>query len=161
MLILPEQVLERNKMNNENISSIFKPDETDAVRFEKFYYDMLKTYAFSDDDYRAFRSQDWRRRAKVRGTITNALIKYAKPKIEYFNGSGRKVVMLIDPIRLIHDMLVSESRPNQKFTIWLSEWKKIENGNYDFTVERKVEKSKGKNENSLYAQMISRVNNGK
>ena len=161
ILILPQEVLEKGNMNDDNISSIFKPeDDSVGVRFQKPFYDMLRAYTFNKDDKNAFRSTDWKRRAGIRGSITGAMIKYATPKIEHFSGAGRKVVMLIDPIRLIHDMLVNDSIPNQKFEVWLENWKKIENGNYDFTVERKVVKSKGENKDNLYAQMLRRVNGG-
>lgn len=159
-LILPEDVLIRNK-ETEDIPSIFKSENSDHARLFGPYYEMLRAYTFNKDDKRAFRSTDWKRRAGIQsGKNIGTLLKYSTPKIENFGNGGRKVIVLIDPIRLFHDMLTDDSARKQNFEVLIEHWKEIDSatGNWNFVVNRKVLRNKSENDDAIYAKMLRRIN---
>lgn len=163
ILVLPIDVLE-NRTREENIPSVFMPDEDErSIRLNGIIYQLLSNYAFNKDDKRAFRSSEWKNRAGIyrRGDTIGTLLKYSTPKIENFGGAGKKVVMLIDPIRLFHDMLVDERATRQDFNVWIQSWNKIEDGSYEFSITRSVQKKKGESKNSFYSQMLRKINGGR
>ena len=158
ILILPIEALE-NKEVEENIPSIFRADDEDrSVRLRKPIFDVLRNYTFNKDDKNAFRSPVWKREMKINGRVIGTLIKYSTPKIENFNRAGKKIVVFVNPIRLFHDMLVDESNNQQRFSVNIESWDKIEDGSYNFKVVRKINKEKGENRNTVYAQMLRKIN---
>ena len=55
-------------------------------------------------------------------------------------------------------MLVDESNNQQRFSVNIESWDKIEDGSYNFKVVRKINKEKGENRNTVYAQMLRKIN---
>lgn len=159
-LILPESVLVSNKKDDE-IPSIFKSENTDHARLHTPFYELLKTYTFNKDDKRAFRAPEWKRRAGIQsGKNIGTLLKYSTPKIENFGDAGRKVIVLIDPIRLFHDMLTDDSARKQRFEVNIDRWKEIDRatGTWNFIVNRVIVRNKHDNDNEIYAKMLRRIN---
>lgn len=159
LLILPEEVLERGK-NDENIPWCFRTDTEDAgVRLFQPFFELLKPYTYSKEDRNAFfHSRDWKQARQIEGRKRNALLKYATPKIEILGDAGRKVVVLIDPIRLFHDMLSKET-DRRAFEIWIKHWNEIDSSKYEFFVERVVNKKQFNNRDEIYAEMLKKINN--
>ena len=67
-------------------------------------------------------------------------------KFKTQKGSVDRVIFLIDPIRVFHDMLVMDDNPSN-FHIEIVNWNKIRQGEYKYDVLRVLNK-KNKNRNN-------------
>lgn len=144
LLILPGDVLE-NQEQNENIPDIFLP-ENDSVSLKKSYHLTLLRYRYDKQDINSFRSNTFKHDSGVfRNSDIQFLCRYAYPKIEKNMVDGEErpfVVMILDPIRLFHNMLVDELRPKQRFRVFIKNVKDIDGENFRYTVQRSIDKKK-------------------
>ena len=144
-VVLPMSVLKDKKRQPKNELSVFNPKDSDAtVPIYDPIAKMFSSYTFDKADGDAFFSQDWRR---ARGVSTNnsAVLKSNRlPKIRRFNhGNMEKVIFLIDPIRVFHDMLTMDNNPTN-FRIEIENWQKIRAGEFRYDMKRVINKKKGK-----------------
>lgn len=139
--ILPLDVLESGRRNN-NEPSIFSPQDEDGIqKLREEFYTILSAYTYNNADKNAFNSREWKRTMDVTNRTAGSLHAMATPRIHRFGGKGNQtevVVLLIDPIRLMHDMLVDPSNANQQFLVRVLSTKPIKEGNYEYKVQRKL-----------------------
>lgn len=143
-------VSKKYNTSNEDEPSIFRPNDNDgAVRLLEPVAKLLAVYSYDKCDGEAFFSADWRR---ARGVSTNGsaiLKKNRTPRLMKFKtnkGTFDRVIFLIDPIRVFHDMLVMDDNPSN-FHVEIVNWNKIRQGEYRYDVLRVLNK-KNKNRNN-------------
>lgn len=159
IVVLPDDVLDRASFDP-NTPSVFRPeDDDDAVRLKPYYYHFLANYMYSKEDIGYFGSSSWRRAAgnPPAGNI-RVLKKYARPAIETVpESNGQKttmVLVILDPIKIFHEMLIDNNNPKQRFTTFVTEMQSVGEGSYNFTVSREVIK-KNKNDGKQIEDLIN------
>lgn len=159
VVLSPNAVVNKNKYNTSNTDepSVFRPNDNDgSVRLLEPVAKLLSVYAYDKSDGEAFFSADWRR---ARGVSTNGsaiLKKNRTPRIMKFKtnkGSVDRVIFLIDPIRVFHDMLVMDDNPSN-FHVEIVNWNKIRQGEYRYDVLRVLNK-KNKNRNNDFISVLT------
>jgi len=145
IIIMSKDVMEKEKSMND-ISSIFREDEEDKTcSLKSPYWALLCKYAFDKNDLGYFRSTSWRRDYRMTSQSVNELTKLCKP-MRRENKDDDLVIMIIDPIRVMHDMLIDTSNPNQKFVVEIkkdkTKWISDAEGNVEYAVNRIVQKKK-------------------
>ena len=153
VVLSPNAIANKSKYTSKNKDdepSVFRPNDNDgSVRLLDPVAKLLAVYSYDKSDGEAFFSADWRR---ARGVSTNGsaiLKKNRTPRIMKFKtqkGSVDRVIFLIDPIRVFHDMLVMDDNPSN-FHIEIVNWNKIRQGEYRYDVLRVLNK-KNKNHNN-------------
>lgn len=144
IVLLPETVLDRTSFDP-NTPSVFRPDEDDeVVRIKPYYFRFLSNYMFSKEDIDAFNSRNWSRAAGVSNVnLIKILRRYSRPAIETMttsNGKSVSVMVLLDPLKIFHEMLIDENNLGQRFSVFIDEMQEVEDNNYVFTVSREVNK---------------------
>ena len=146
-VVLPTTVLKDNgkKRRDKNELSIFNPKDSDSTaNIYEPIAKMFASYTYNDADGEAFYSADWRRARGVSNTSSSILKRNRRPSVQRFNnGSVEKVVFLIDPIRVFHDMLTMDDN-NANFRVEIESWQKIRSGEFKYDVRRVINKKKGK-----------------
>lgn len=147
-VLLPKEVLSL-KDYNPDIPSVFQPDRdtSDGAWLKQEYYALLFCYMYKRDDINAFRSGELRRQAGITNSRDmETLFKYSTPKITKSadeNGAeSLTVILILDPVRVFHDMLTDIQNPKQRFRVEISKTEKIDDRSYMYTVERLVKKKK-------------------
>ena len=157
ILVLPESCLEeKNDTNNYNI--IFSSDrDNSAVRFKQPVFDLLKAITYNKNDKKTFDSPVWRRQSGIVRGQDKLLSRLSSPIVEYI-GNSRKVLVLVDPIRIFHNMLVSPEHEKQEFDVDIRRCEEIESGNHIFTVARVVDPKYGCSEKEAYKKLLAAIN---
>lgn len=164
MLLLPTSVMQgNNHKQGGGELSIFKPDQSDSrVELKKEVYATIAPYVFNKADEQAFFSPDWKREREVSSSMSNKLKYTRTPHIQkYNNNKVQFVAMLIDPIRLFHDML-SNPDVNEQFRISIRSVEKVKTGEYRYDVTKMahVPKKSNKNYDEILANEINRKMRG-
>lgn len=157
--LLPLDVLASSN-HNTNELSIFNPQDDDGVqKLKKEFYTILSSYMYNKADRNGFNSGEWRRALNVSNRVAGSLHLMSTPRIQKVGGrdSGTEVVLLLlDPMRVMHDMLVNLDNKNEHFKVKVKNVELIQKGNYMYKVERRLE-GKGKKTN-FKDNMIADIN---
>lgn len=143
--VFPMNIVKSKPRRPKDELSIFnRKDEDETVVIYEPIAKMISSYMFDKSDGEAFFSVDWRR---ARGVSTNrsSTLKHNRvPRIQKFNnGNMERVTVLIDPIRIFHDMLVMENN-NTNFRIEIKDWQKIRSGEFRYDMKRVLNSKKNK-----------------
>lgn len=158
-VLLPEEVLDR-KTFDPNTPSVFRPDDdSDVVYLKPYYYEVIKRFMYSKEDCHAFRtSQDWRRQCKINNRKNlDVLIKYSTPKVETIGSpDGKKsyVVVILDPLRIFHDMLTDVHNPDQRFNVYIEKVQQLDDNSYDFSISREIVSKKKKSHEADISRLL-------
>lgn len=164
MLLLPTSVMQgKAKKDNGFELSIFSPQRDDnRVNLQREVYATIAPYVFNKADEQAFFSPDWRREREVTGSMSNKLKFTRTPHIQkYNNNKVQFVAMLIDPVRLFHDMLTDPDKKDN-FQVQIGSTEKIKTGEYRYTVIKRsiFNSKKPKNYDEILANEINRKMRG-
>ena len=154
MIFFPENVSNNGRhQNNGNELSIFQSGGgNEKVMLDQKLYRAIAPYVFNKEDENAFFSADWRRRVGVPANMSPLLKAYRKPHLQKFhNGKIKLIAIMLDPIRIFHDMLSSnnpEEARRERFCVFIQNIEKIKNANVTYTVTReRSDGSSGRNKN--------------
>lgn len=137
----PESVCKREKnYNNRNELSVFSGNSSNKIDLDDRIYAVIRPYIYNKDDENAFFSNEWRRRCGVPASNSAMLKSCRKPHISKFNNGKLTVVgVLIDPVRLFHDMLTSdnfEEAKRERFYVYIDGITKVSNSQFSYKVTR-------------------------
>lgn len=161
VVALPATALLPEENIDDETPSIFNPKEDDkTVVLRNEIFEVLKPYIYNKKDGEAFESSVWRHEMGVSTRSAQLLNKFRTAKIMKFDG-GRveRVMFIIDPLRVFHDMSSDNSGSNSDKYIKIERVQKINNGIYSFKFfrrDRKAQKDKG----NYFAQFSRMFNNG-
>lgn len=145
VLILPSTVLENDA--NANLPEVFNLHDGNGVIMKKAFYAYLKSLSFTKESKKQLYYRNWQDQVGIRSPREiKSITDFSIPKKHKRDGSTT-VILAIDPIRLFRAMLTDVSNPHERFTICVSEVKKIEVGNAKFVVEKEIRRNR-KNSNS-------------
>lgn len=162
VVILPLDALEDRKQKKQsNMPSIFDTKSVDGTaNLKKPIYEVLSAYVFNKQDGEAFKSDSWRRDHHVNREATGVLLSMRTPKVVSMeNGKLKVVELMIDPMRVFHDMLRIDS-DNRQYRIQIESWQKIQTGEFRYDVKRVINKGKGKKYKSTLADELNRKMRG-
>ena len=118
IVMLPPEVLNRTGYNP-NIPEIFQNDNNGFVPLKRAYWEMLRRYTFSKRDVDAIRSRNIQRHLEIRRQdYIREYVNFATPRIIYRDKDKTKIdkiSFIADPNPMIHEMLVNEFMPNERF----------------------------------------------
>ena len=137
MLLLPLSVLEGNKKKtNGSDLEIFNPQESEGtVNLKDAFYSLFGGYIFNKNDESSFFSATTRQNLGTTNEIARFVKANRRPRIQKINNNNNKfVTLLIDPIRVFHDMLTDVNNKNERFGIEVGQLKQIKTGNYRYQV---------------------------
>lgn len=146
IMVLPDSALANDEdYYDKDAEDIFRPNTTRRRIHiqDDFYCKFLKAFKYDDSDMGLFRSTSWRL-TDGQGASRKTLQEFARmvnPRTivtDARRGVTRTVVM-IDPLRVFHAMLTSDTDPRD-FLVNIQSWKKISNSNYEFIMIRKLNK---------------------
>lgn len=161
ILVMPEDVLVDSKTKSYNTPDIFNPKESDGTaRIRNEFVEMLRPFVYNKDDKKAFFADSWRHQMGITRQSANAITRITEPKMITMNhGRIRNVVVLIDPIRVFHDMLMINGN-SDRFTVDIDGWKKLNSGRYKYSVKRSVTKNSKNYKNTFYNELNARIRGG-
>lgn len=151
MIFFPENASNAGKQRgNGSELSIFQGESASKIQLDQRLYRAISPYVFNKEDENAFFSADWRRRVGVPANMSQALKAYRKPHLQTFQKGKIKLIgVMLDPVRIFHDMLASnsfEEAKRERFYVYIQEIEKIKNANVTYTVTReRADGSSGKN----------------
>lgn len=150
MVILPTSVMKngKNKSQDKSIPRIFlggvETQEDTSANMKEEFYKVFSPYIYSKTDEAAFFSEDWRRARKVNRDTSPILKRYRTPRVSKFNNGKETVVMLmIDPMRVFHDMLTIPD-DNRQFKPEVTGWRKVQDGDFIYQMRRVLNKNNKK-----------------
>ena len=164
MVILPLEALEsrREQKKSAKMASIFDTKAEDGTAsLKRAVYEVLSAYVFDKYDANAFKSNSWQREHHVSRETATYLINMRTPHVIRMNGGKTQVVgVLIDPVRILHDMTKIEG-DNRNYHVNLYKYKKYHTGEYLYILDRVVKKSKGnKKYEATFADELNRKMRG-
>ena len=158
MLLLPLSVLEGNKKKtNGSDLEIFNPQESEGtVNLKDAFYSLFGGYIFNKNDESSFFSATTRQNLGTTNEIARFVKANRRPRIQKINNNNNKfVTLLIDPIRVFHDMLIMEEN-NSSFKVDVFDWKKKQAGEFAYKVKRLIDNGKGKKYKQTVADELNR-----
>lgn len=161
VVILPLEALASKPQRVKNMPSIFDTKEVDGTaNLKKEIYEVLSTYTFNKQDGEMFKSDSWRRDHHVNREAVTVLLSMRTPKVVSMEGGRLKVVeLMIDPIRVFHDMLKMQD-DNRNFMVNVDGWQKIQTGEFRYDVKRALNKNKNKKYKNTLADELNRKMRG-
>ena len=166
VVLLPLDVLKssnddkKKKKNDDDVPSVFTRDKEESNRscsMKDSYYNIVGAYTYNKNDESAFFSKDWRERLEIRREVSPILKSLREPKVTSMNnGEVKLVTLMIDPIRVFHDMLNIDG-DNRTFRVCVNNTQKMQSGEYRYNVSRVINKGKGgKKYRDAFAEEINR-----
>jgi hypothetical protein len=129
------------------INAFFQSDSSDQyVKLDPILYGLMKNYVYDKDDKKAFFSDAFRRELGLQKNSSTTLENLRQPKIMKFNGGKDEyIIFMIDPLRVFHDMLTSDT-DKRDFVVQIvkEKIKKINTGEYQYKVIRSTSGGKNK-----------------
>lgn len=163
VVILPLDVLQNNKNKRNDEPDIFNPKSEDkSANLLEPYYNLLKSYVYNKDDENAFFAEDWRRARGVSRDTSPSLKMMRTPKVTSMDGGRVQVVsVMIDPLRIFHDMLIMTDDNRRDFKIEISGWQKIRTGEFRYDVKRMMYSKNKKKYKDTFAEELNRKMRGR
>lgn len=147
LILLPLDVLASNRKNSDELA-IFNPSDEEGVqKLKNEFYAVLSPYMYNKADRNGFNSGEWKRALRVSNRVASQLHLLSTPRIQSVGGRDNKVevvVLLLDPLRIMHDMLVDLDNTGERFHVRVTEVEHIQKGNYMYKVERALDKNNKK-----------------
>lgn len=150
VMIIPETALmkyyaeienEEDEEDEYGYGTIPYEDTTDnrlIVPFAKF----ISGYRYEKGDRKLFKSDSWRYTYGVSRKSKGTLLRMLDPlDVEVNHGKEKLVIVLLDPIRVFHDML-TDPNSNSEFLVDIVGWKRKKTGSYLFHLLRVLGKKK-------------------
>lgn len=160
VVLLPLDVLASSRKNAQELS-IFNPHDEDGVqKLKNEFYAILSPFMYNKADRNGFNSGEWKRALNVSNRVAGSLHLMSTPRIQKVGGrdSGTEVVMLLlDPLRVMHDMLVDLNNKNERFHVNVKNVELVQKGNYMYQIERRLD-GKGKKNNSFKDNVFADIN---
>lgn len=161
LLILPSTAEKPRKNAGGNMDPFFDSkgeDRTVILREPIFNY--VRCFIYTKNDINAFFSDDWRRRTGVSREMAAKLKEMNIPK-KVKGGKSTCICVLIDPMRVFHDMLTMKN-DNRMFRTNIPELKKIGRGSYEYNIIRElVTNNSNKGKDSIMDLINSKMRFGK
>lgn len=154
ILVMPIEALANTKEESRNELKIFSGEGgKKVVKIKKPLYDVLSLYAYNKSDEESFYSSVFRQSIGISLEHAHSMRANRMPRIQTIhrdkNSDIKYVVMYLDPMRIFHDMLIDVKNPEQKFYISDMDVVRINGGNYNYHMARKINNKKKKEEISL------------
>lgn len=153
MIMLPEEVLNK-KAYNPDMPSVFETDDEGGALLKEWYYKLLLNYMYDKWQINDLYSPERKRALGMSAKDLQDIRKYSKPftvntENEY-NQQGKTVMVLLDPIKVFHDMATFVNNPKQRFDVFIDKAIKLEGSQYIFKMTREVStRSKKSHQKSL------------
>ena len=130
---------------DENVNPIFMPEYDDEdcemikARILGPIYNALKAYKYNKADKEMISSQEFRSKHGISRNKAKNFRDFVNPRVIPIEGrSGEmqfNIILLLDPIRVFHDMLTDADNPNINFRITIEEFKEMKFGVFNHTVK--------------------------
>ena len=167
ILLLPLNVLETYEKRNPEEPDIFNPEADDELMkkasLKQGIKKVISAFKYDKYDQNSFYGNDWRRARGVSRETARQLRMRVDPKIMDIGEKDQKIKMvtvLIDPIRLFHDMLTFDD-DNSNFKVDIIKYQKSRSGEYKYMVNRIKKKGDGgKNYTNRLADELNRAIQG-
>ena len=158
MAIIPTEVLVNYATPSDELS-IFNPMESSGVaKIDKPYYMVLSSFMYTEEEAEEFTSSDFMQTMHVNRTAADRIKRYSKARIHEFGGDPCVVVML-DPIRVIHNMMrPSDAKQSRDYSIEISDAVNRHDGDYQYKVYQDFGGKKNKNKQGKKNKEIARRN---
>lgn len=167
VMVIPDSALADSKQDKDDYDEeeIFRPHARNhTVKIQRPFYELLKIFMYDKNDVDTFKkSNAWKIANDITRSAQQNLVSIATPKIVSFNnGHTKKTLVLIDPLRVFHDMLTSTNPEDDKrdFKVNIDHWKKIDIGEYEYTVIRYLAK-KGNYKKSFKQEFNAKMRSGR
>ena len=138
--IIDREALSDPKNTMDNVNAYFNPDsQANVVRLKPIVFKVIQPFMYNKDDVSYFMSQTFKSDRRISNRMAYNLKDLSKPRMISVSGNGKKIMVLIDPVKVFHNMLVDPSDPNQNFFVEVPahEVTKISEMNYRYTVTKK------------------------
>lgn len=154
-LMMPTSALAESSKNEKkkNEPSIFNTSNNGEqnAKLHKPLFEAIKPFLYTKGDVEAFtKSPNIRRTLRIDSYAAYNIKNFHMPKVQTFNnGRDEYVVVVIDPIRLFHQMLETDSDPkggNRGYDVEIGLSENIRQGNFKYEVF-KVFTNNGKKKN--------------
>jgi len=132
--------------------AILKPE------FEKF----IEAFGYSEDDIQDLKNERVKRELGINNMKIKTMYDFAKPKFYTLKGVDdarlTRIVVLLDPIKVFHNMLEDPERPDEDFSVWISVGQKKNDNEFEYDI-KKTRNKKGQTTNvdRQYEQSLSRI----
>lgn len=137
ILILPSSVVKGNS-ELEDIPSLFQSDGAKKnIILERPFWDLIRNWMYTNNEKAMLRNRSYRQQLQLNDRSLGVLLHYSN--INYFDDRKQHVVVGLDPLKIIHDMLVDTSNPKERFEVWVPNYQKIEDGKHKLTVKRVID----------------------
>lgn len=146
-LTLPMSVLVGEKDKGNDIPEIFRPQSDSGIPpLKQPFHLLLKSLVYDADERKAFSTNKMRRELGATQSQMAAIKSVLTPRIQKMKNSNGKwekyVVICVDPLKVFHAMYTEvnedgSTKENAKqFECIVKSFKKIDSGNYMFTIYR-------------------------
>ena len=164
IMILPMSAAKNKKDSNNSMPAFFNQKQEDrTVPLQDPIFNLLKGYVYTKDDTHAFFSDDWRRRTRVSRETASKLKDLSIPRVisaSKDKKGGSIICVLIDPMKVFHDMLTMDADTRQ-FTTDVYDSKKKSTCEYVYFISRKLVDSKNnKNRKSIEEMLNDKIRFG-
>lgn len=138
VLMLPSSVLEnKNQYEEGDELDIFNPQHSEKnARIKEPLYKIIQPFFYDDNDRKAFYSQNFQHTLKISHSTADALKVNCRLRIHHFaKESVTYVAVLLDPLRLFHNMLTSTD-DNTPFSVFIDRVDQMKGGDFRYSVLR-------------------------
>lgn len=139
-------------MDDDDVNPIFMPELEDddeeiiEAKLIEPVKNFLKVYRFNKYDKSMIRSTEFRSKHKISRRMAENFRNFVYPRIITVRGESgeaeRVIAVMLDPVRVFHDMLVDVERPNMQFEVTIEESIQIKSGIYKHTIKWERAKKK-------------------
>lgn len=169
-LIMPTEILEKHAlMEDSSIPMAFydhSDEEDETARLIPIFENFLKLYAYGESDIRMFENKEYLREINVNTNLMRRMKGFVKARMMKINKDKNHdddenrdkcyVTIMLDPIRILHDMVVDEDNPKARFKITIVEVKKFKNGLYEYRFKKKFT-GRGGNKEQQFSQVQKEI----
>lgn len=125
-------------LENERVAEIKKP-----------FAELFDSIKYTKKDLSVLRSSAYKREMRLNNVNTKAIHHFSVPRFYTIKGSDgvttTRIVMVVDPIKILFDMLVEDRDKNFYIKIWVE--KKINDSEYEYKIEKIPNKKRKRDAN--------------
>lgn len=160
--LLESEAIQGRRQRDDHVLSVYTPNEEDGTQNMVYQvYQFFKTVMYTKEDMKGFNSAQMRQALGATSGTLAIFKKFMHPSVRSFgkdNGKDRQIMFMVDPIRVLHEMFKDNNNRGEQFRINVKGFKKILDGSYQFTVERKS--IKGNTTKQDFAKELNKIMRG-
>ena len=141
-----------------NVNEFDSKDNEKVAELKKPFVEFFDNFKYTKEDLNDLRSSNYKREMRINNINTKAIRHFSVPRFYTMTGGDgiptTRIVMIVDPIKVLFDMIVENNDKNFEIEIWIE--KKVNDSEYEYKIRKIPQRRRNRNGNKAFRDNLNR-----